>query len=155
MNAPRATDSSRYPWLMAAAALNALAALLHLGCIVFGAPWYRFFGAGEGIARLAEAGSAFPAVVTAGIAAVLLLWSGYALSGAGVLRGWPLLRPALGAITAIYLARGLAGIPLALLDQKLGRSAPFWAWSSAICVVIGLVHLIGIRTARSGLGART
>ncbi|MGQ4584278.1 hypothetical protein [Lysobacter sp. F60174L2] len=36
--------------------LNAIAALLHVGCIIFGASWYRFFGAGERMAQLASAG---------------------------------------------------------------------------------------------------
>lgn len=30
--------------------LSELAALIHLGCITFGASWYRFFGAGEHLA---------------------------------------------------------------------------------------------------------
>ena len=30
---------------------------VHVGCIVFGAPWYRFFGAGEKMAQMADAGN--------------------------------------------------------------------------------------------------
>ena len=71
-------------WLLLAAALDAIAALLHVGCIVFGAAWYRFFGAGERMARLAEAGDWRPTVVTSGIAIVLSVWALYALSAAGV-----------------------------------------------------------------------
>ena len=71
--------------LIAGAASSAIAALLHLGCIVFGPSWYRFFGAGERMARLAAAGHIVPALVTVGIAAVLIVWSLYALSGAGVI----------------------------------------------------------------------
>jgi len=33
--------------LTAGGAMSAVAAALHLGCILFGASWYRFFGAGE------------------------------------------------------------------------------------------------------------
>lgn len=144
----------RNPWLLAGAAASALAALLHLGCIAFGAPWYRFLGAGEGMARLAEAGSVKPALITLFIASVLLIWSGYALSGAGAIRRWPLLRLALAAITTIYLVRGLAGLLLAFSGDVLGRSAPFWAWSSAICLVIGLVHLAGVRSVWPRLALR-
>jgi hypothetical protein len=39
--------------------LSAAAALLHIAVIVGGAEWYRFFGAGEGMARLAERGGYF------------------------------------------------------------------------------------------------
>ena len=138
-------------WLVTGAALSAIAALLHLACIVFGAPWYRFFGAGEQMARMAEAGSWRPAIVTAIIAGVLLAWSLYALSGAGVMGRLPWLRTALSAITAVYLIRGLAGFAMPMLMP--GRSATFWMWSSAICLGIGLVHLIGTRQAWLSMAA--
>ena len=137
------------PLLLTAAALSATAAALHLGCIVFGGPWYRFFGAGEQMAQLAEAGHWRPAVAALAIAVILLTWSAYALSGAGVIRRLPLLRPALCAITAVYLARGLAVAPL--MASVPGRSTTFWLWSSAICVVVGLVHLVGLKRAWSQL----
>jgi hypothetical protein len=128
--------------LLAAAVLSAAAALLHVGCIVFGAPWYRFFGAGERMAQLALAGSPIPALVTAGIAAVLALWSLYALSGAGVIGRLPLLRMALCLIAAVYLLRGLAGLVLAAAAPG-ENGAAFWLWSSAICLGIGALHLLG------------
>jgi len=134
------------PWLLAAAALSALAALAHVGCIVFGAPWYRFFGAGERMARLAEAGRMAPALVTTGVAAVLALWSLYALSGAGVVPGLPFLRGALCAIAGIYVLRGLAGFVLAALAPG-ERSVAFWCWSSAICLGIGSLYGVGTRQA--------
>ena len=136
-------DDTRNFFLMIGAAMSAVAAFLHVGCIIFGAEWYRFFGAGERMAQMASAGSWYPAVITAFIAAVLCTWSLYALSGAGVIPKLPLLRVALCAITGIYLLRGVAALPLAFL--ALGRSTPFWWWSSAICLVIGLTHLIGLR----------
>ncbi|WP_353615513.1 hypothetical protein [Colwellia sp. PAMC 21821] len=40
--------------LVIAGFLSALAAAIHLGCIFFGASWYRFFGAGEHMAIMAE-----------------------------------------------------------------------------------------------------
>jgi hypothetical protein len=129
-------------YLVAGAVLSALAAVLHLAVIFFGAPWYRFFGAGERMARLAEAGSLYPAVVTVAIATLLLGWSAYALSGAGVIAALPLLRPALCAITAVYLLRGLAVIPLVLTASV--PLTPFWLWSSGICLAFGITHLIGL-----------
>ncbi|HZP65719.1 MAG TPA: hypothetical protein VFB32_05365, partial [Rudaea sp.] len=108
-------NSTYNSYLVAGAALSALAALLHIGCIVFGAPWYRFFGAGERMAQLAAAGSAFPAVVTACIATVLMVWAVYALSGAGVIARLPLLKPVLLVITGIYLLRGAAVLPMSAM----------------------------------------
>ena len=74
------------------------------------------------------------------IAFVLGAWSLYALSGAALIRALPLLRTVLCVITAIYLLRGLAVLPLAVL----GKSTPFWWWSSMICLLIGAVHLVGL-----------
>lgn len=135
-----------HPYLLLGALFSAIAALLHLACIAFGAPWYRFFGAGEGMARLAEAGSPKPAIITVGIAAVLAAWSLYALSGAGVIGRLPLARWVLCAITAVYLLRGLAGLVLAVFAPG-ERSVAFWWWSSAICLAIGAVYLMGTRQA--------
>ena len=51
-------------YLITAGILSALASLLHIGCIYFGASWYRFFGAGEHMAKLAEQGSLQPTLIT-------------------------------------------------------------------------------------------
>mgnify|MGYP000483232905 CR=1 FL=1 len=77
-------------FLIFAGSLSALAALMHLGCIYFGAPWYRFFGAGEQMAQLAEQGSSKPAVITSGIVFMLAIWSAYAFSAAGLFTKLPL-----------------------------------------------------------------
>lgn len=131
------------PYLIAGAVANGMAALLHVGCIVFGASWYRFFGAGEQMAQWAEAGSRRPAIITSFIVAVLLCWMLYALSGAGLIWQLPLLRPALAVITGIYLLRAAAGIPLAFVDRE--RSKAFWLWSSLVCLGFGMLHFAGYR----------
>ena len=80
--------------LLIGAALSAIAALLHIWVIAAGPRGYRLCGAGDRFIKAAEAGKKFPAVVTAGIALVLFIWSLYALSGAGLIAPL-LLRPAL------------------------------------------------------------
>lgn len=129
-------------WLIVAAVLSAVAALLHIAIVFGGAPWYRFFGAGERMASAAEVGRAYPAIVTLGIAVVLALWAAYALSGAGVLSTLPFLKWCLAAITGIYLLRGLAIFPLFLFVRE--QTTPFLVWSSVICMGYGVVHLVGI-----------
>ena len=128
--------------LLAAAASSAIAAFLHLGCIVFGPSWYRFFGAGERMARLSAAGHIGPALVTVVIAAVLFAWSFYALSGAGVIERLPLVRSVLCLITGVYVVRGIAGFALALVAPG-DHGLAFWCWSSAICLAIGGLHFAG------------
>lgn len=130
-------------FLVTGAVLSGIAALLHIGCIYFGAPWYRFFGAGEEMARMAEAGSWVPGMVTSGIVVVLVIWSLYALSGAGVVGRLPLLRAALCIITGVYLLRGLAALPVAVFQPE--QATAFVWWSSAICLSFGIVHFVGVR----------
>ena len=130
------------PALVVAAILSALAAALHGAIIVKGAPWYRFFGAGEDMARAAEMGRLFPAVITAAIAGVLALWSAYALSAAGALPPLPWLKPVISAITLVYLLRGLVLVPALLMPR--GPSTAFFVWSSIICLVFAATHLVGL-----------
>ena len=132
-------------YLIAGGTLSAIAALAHLGCIVFGASWYRFLGAGEGMVRLLETGSTYPTRITLFISAVLLTWAAYALSGAGVIPRLPLLRIILCAITAVYVLRGL--LFFLLMPYFPGNSLAFWLWSAGICLGIGLLHLVGLKQA--------
>jgi hypothetical protein len=128
--------------------LTAAASLLHVAIIFGGPDWYRFFGAGERMARLSARGSAYPTLVTACIASVLGLWALYGLSGAGVIRRLPLLRLALALIACVYLARGTLGIPLVLFadnpyaDELKGRMT-FMAVSSLVCIFLGLCYAFG------------
>jgi hypothetical protein len=129
-------------FLIAGSGLSAIAALLHIGIIIKGARWYRLFGAGEQFAQAAEQGKAWPHAITLVIALVLFSWAAYALSGAGLLPMLPLLKPALYAITAIYLLRGLALFPAYLFARS--KVTPFILWSSIVCMLYGVVHLIGV-----------
>jgi hypothetical protein len=129
--------------LIVAGTLSAVAAILHLGCIYFGASWYRFFGAGEQMALLSEQGSIQPTLITSGIVLVLSIWSMYAFSAAGLIFKLPIIRLALILITLIYLARGIAGF--FLINSPMGRSPEFWVWSSVICLSFGIIHLIGLK----------
>lgn len=142
-------ESSRNSLLIAGAGLSAAAAVLHLACIAFGAPMYRFVGAGEGMAKLADAGHWYPTAAAVVIASVLALWSLYALSGARVIPRLPLLRTALCIITGIYLLRGTA-FPV-IIPHFPGNSPLFWLVSSGVCLVFGIVHFLGLRRAWSQL----
>jgi len=130
-------------YLVVAGCLSAVAALMHIGCIAFGAPWYRFFGAGEQMAVMAEQGMIKPTIITSFIVVVLSIWSLYAFSAAGVIGRLPFIRFALTVITTIYLVRGIAGIYF--VSNPIGRSPEFWIWSSVICLSIGLLHMIGLK----------
>ncbi|MDQ7057589.1 MAG: hypothetical protein Q9N62_03810 [Ghiorsea sp.] len=134
-------NRSSNEFLLMAGILSLVAALIHIGIILGGADWYRFFGAGERMAVMAEQGSWIPSVVTLFIAGILFLWACYAFSGAEVLPKLPFLKPVLLIISAIYLMRGLVLIPLWIGWPE--NVNPFWVWSSIICLVYGLCYAIG------------
>jgi hypothetical protein len=133
--------SNNNKFLLAAALFCTVAALAHAGCIVFGGDWYRFFGAGEPMARMAEQGLWYPIIVTSGIVLILFTWSLYALSGAGVIKRLPLSRLALITITAIFLLRGVSFVGLMPVFPE--NSLTFWLVSSAICLLIGGLFAVG------------
>jgi hypothetical protein len=83
--------------------------------------------------------------MTSGIAIVLVVWALYAFSAAGVLMSLPFARTVLVLISTIYLLRAIAGF--FLIYAPLGRSAEFWFWSSSICLVFGIIHVIGLKQA--------
>ena len=136
---------ARNPALVIGGLLSVAASLLHSGCIIGGPDWYRFFGAGEAMATMAERGSMTPTLLTLGIAAILAIWAAYAFSGAGLLPRLPLLRTGLVVISTIYLLRGLALIPALIINR--GDVMPFILWSSLIVLVYGLAYAIGTWTA--------
>ena len=128
-------------WLATGGMLSAAAAMLHVAIILRGPDWYRFFGAGEGMARAAERGSYMPALITSGIAAVLLVWALYAFSGAGLIRRLPLLRTGLILISAIYLLRAFALVPTLILAPA--PVVGFAIWSSLVVLAYGLAYAVG------------
>ena len=124
-------------------ALSIVTALLHVAIVIGGPQWYRFFGAGEELATMAEKGSWYPAVLTFGIAVVLLIWALYAFSGAGLIRRLPLLKVGLVVISAIYLIRGIAFIPAYIVKPEIVDE--FLVWSSFICLVYGFAYTMGTK----------
>ena len=142
----------RNHWLLAGGVLSAAAAVMHVAVIFGGADWYRFVGAGEGMARLAEGGSLTPHLITSAIVLGLALWAAYAFAGAGLLRRLPLMKTALVTITAIYLLRGLALVPMLILKPAL--IDPFSLWSSIIVLAYGIIHAVGTWHAWPGLTRR-
>jgi len=141
----------RNPWLIAAGALSAAAAVLHLAIIAGGPDWYRFFGAGEGMARMAERGMLRPTLIALGIASVLAIWAAYAFAGAGLIRRLPLMRTALVSITCVYLLRGLVLGPLLIVRPEAVDA--FALWSSLIVLAYGIAYAVGTRRAWPALSA--
>ncbi len=134
-------------YLKLAGILSFIAAVLHVAIIIGGPDWYRFFGAGEHMALMAEKGLLQPVLMTAMIAVVLSIWGIYAWSGAGMLPRLPLLKIILLLITCVYLCRGIAGLMAPLFPDNLyvaQNTTGFWLISSVICLIFALVHVLGM-----------
>ncbi len=127
--------------LIAGGALSAVAAVAHLACIALGAPAYRFMGAGERMARAAEADKLRPTLITFAIAALLFLWAAYAFSGGGIITRLPFTKAALAGICFVYLTRAFC-FPL-LRPAFPENSNTFWLVSSSVCLVLGLLYTFG------------
>lgn len=136
-------------YLVIAGIFSFVASALHLGIIFGGPKWYRFFGAGERMAQQAEINPIKPAVITLCIALVLVIWGLYAWSGAGIVPKLPLLKLGLVLITSIYIVRGIGGIAAPFISEHPAvkeNSKAFWIWSSLICLLLGVIHLLGVVT---------
>ncbi len=138
---PRVAANRGSGWLTVGGWLSLLAAILHIACIFGGPDWYRFFGAGEEMAQADARGSWTPALMTMAVAAILAIWAAFAFSGAGRLPRLPLLRTGLVTISAIYLLRAVAVVPLIVLRPALVDA--FAIWSSLIVLVYGVAYAVG------------
>lgn len=127
--------------LILGASLSATAAIAHLACIVIGPSAYRFMGAGERMARAAEAKHLRPTIMTLAITVILLIWTAFALSGAGVVTRLPFTKWALVGISFVYLCRSFA-VPM-IKSSFPENSNTFWWVSSGICCFIGILHAYG------------
>ncbi|MBI5726517.1 MAG: hypothetical protein HY965_01595 [Ignavibacteriales bacterium] len=148
------TYSNGKNFLIVAGCMSIATGLLHFAIVWAGAPGYRYFGAGEDMALMAESGSAYPALLTAAIAFVFIGWGVYAFSGAGLVRRLPLQKVLIPVIGAVFALRGLGVLPQILMyimpgSEILIKDMVF----SAVALIIGVFYLIGWKLQRvRGIG---
>ena len=132
-------------YLLVAAGLMAIGALLHLVVVAVGADAYALLGAPDGLVAMVAAGSMRPAVSALLIAALLVVGSTYGFSAAGI--GWrlPARRLVLAMCALGLVARGVV-LPLvaawqpSLLSGLCGRCESvngFVLVTSALCLLVG------------------
>jgi hypothetical protein len=144
-------------YLITGGILSFSIAILHIAIIIGGEEWYRFFGAGEELAIMARSGSITPALLTSVIVIVFTIWGFYAFSGAGIIRKIPFPRLVLVIISAIYMFRGIMGIPAIIFSdsryfQEFSDSTTFILITSILSLVCGLLYTIGAWQVWSRLG---
>lgn len=131
--------------LIIAGVFSCLVGLLHIVIIFLGADGYRYFGAGEEMAKLAQSGSLVPALVTFILAGIFVVLGLYAFSGAGLIPRLPLLRIGLLVIAAVYTLRGLFLLP----QIYLAITGKFFFFReflfSGVSLLIGIFYFTGLR----------
>ncbi|HVP38294.1 MAG TPA: class I SAM-dependent methyltransferase [Candidatus Saccharimonadales bacterium] len=136
----------RIPLLLAAACSLGIAAL-HVAIAIVGPRGYRYFGA-PGLAARVEHGSVLgPTLLTLAVAALFVLCSLYALSGARVLGRWLLLRTALVVIGVVYTLRGLFLVPGLVAFSRGLVHHPRVLVFSAVSLLTGIFYLVGVARA--------
>jgi hypothetical protein len=129
-------------WLVLAAAASTGIAVLHLVILTVGPRAYAYSGAPE-LGALAAQGSVLPAVLILLVAAALIVFALYGLSGAGLMRRLPLLKTVLVLVGTLYTLRGLAVIP-DLVRLAAGAGYPLrQTVFSAASLAIGIVYILG------------
>lgn len=128
--------------------LSAALALLHVIVIVVGPAGYRYVGAPEEFARMTEAGSPAPAVLTALFGLIFAVWAIYAFGGARLIPRPPLVRLGLVIIAGVYLLRGFNALPEAMeLMRSPGSVPPRFLVFSLVSLFIGIIYAAGARQA--------
>ena len=132
--------------LVIGAALNFMIAALHLIIIFIGGSAYRYFGAGEEMASMDEAGSYTPALITLAITCFFCLFGFYALSGAGKIKKLPLTKVVLILITIIFILRGIGVIGDAYMMTQYPMYPSQMIWFSVVALITGICYAIGLRS---------
>jgi len=118
-----------------------IAAALFQAAIGFSPSWSLYFGAPEALIK----NTSSLIIVSFFIAAILLLFGLYALSGAGYIRPLPWLKQMLLLISGIYLLRGLLVVPelivvLGIYEITIPVEPRFVLFSIG-SLLIGLIYL--------------
>jgi len=127
-------------WLFVAALMTDVASLLHILIIIGGASWYRFFGAGEKMAAMAQRGSYYPGIVTGMVSAGLFIWGLYAFAGSGVIDMLPFMKFCLVGISLVFLLRAFCGLIYCFAHASKQK---FMLYSSLICLLYGFLYGYG------------
>ena len=124
---------------------NIAFALLHLGIIAMGGRGYRYFGAGEGMARAAEAGNARPALITGLLTLMFVVWGLAAFSAAGFGRWSGRAKYLVAGIGTAYILRGALAAPQAWWRYQHPEQVPLrFVVFSLVALGLGIIGLWGV-----------
>lgn len=129
--------------ILIAAGVLSFAVALFQAVIGFSPSLSIYFGAPESLANNAWS----LIIVSLSIAAILAVFGIYAISGAGIIRPLPWLRPILIIISGFYILRGLLLIPeilvvIGIIDLSI-PVAPRFIIFSIVPLLIGIFYFVG------------
>ena len=128
--------------------LSAAIAVLHVIVIVIGPAGYRYFGAPDEFARMTEAGSPSPAILTALFAIIFAVWAVYGFGGARMIQRPPMVRLGLVVISGVYTLRGMSAVPEALLLMRNPSAfPPRFLVFSIVSLAVGAIYALGTKQA--------
>ena len=129
-----------------AAIVLVLIGVLHFIIAFAGGDYFRYFGAGENFARLDEAGSLLPMLITIGLAVIFFMMAAYSLSVAGYIKAWKNARIVVLITGVLFTLRGLViFIDLVLVMQGPNQYVSRDIWFSLVALLVGLSLLSGLR----------
>lgn len=134
--------TSNNPAMLFASVFCAMTGLLHLACLWFGAPLFRWMGAGEHVVRMAESGHRHPYVMAVFVGLALLIYAVLCASLAGAMRPLPYAEWLVAALAVVLAMRGLF-FPF-LKPYFVGNSELFWWISSALCLFMSATMIVGL-----------
>lgn len=132
-------------FLITGGILSFCISVLHVGIIYAGAKAYRYFGAGEKMAQMAESGSRRPGIITSGIASVFLIFSIYAFSAVNLIPELPYIKMVLPVIGGLYLLRGSALLYQIITLLIFKKPVEFKdIIFSLVSLLLGIIYFTGI-----------
>ena len=138
--------------LMSAGGIASASAIWHLLCIWGGPSWFAFARAPKQIIDSAIEGSLLAPIGTLVVASLMFACTVYAFSAAGLIRKFPLLKPALITIASLCILRGLLAIPTFFTSSGLDLwqviASTVWFYVG-VCFMFGCITQFKISTSAS------
>jgi hypothetical protein len=140
-------------FLIIAATIAAATAIAHMSCIFLGPQCYAIQMAPPQIIESAMNGTLLAPVATTIISAVFIVLGLYALSGARVIRTFPLLTLGIYTISTLCIIRGL--LPLQLWLRHPEKVNDFVLYVGLLWLATGLLYLFGYRNMQKSIDHNT
>lgn len=126
--------------LITGAILNLIIGAGHIAALFYLDWAFKFTGIEGHVEKYASGHPWLNYAITAVVAIIFLLMGLYGLSGARILRKFPLLKPGIIAITIVYLVRGVLGLAYEILSQEQWLSGIVF---SSVALFIGICYFAG------------